>query len=557
MGVNYIDSDILIIGGGAAGCFAAKEIYKRSPDCKVVIMEKAHIERSGCLAMGLNAINAYIHQDQTPESFTDFVEKEFEGIIRKDLVLSIAQRINQSVKEIEQFGLPIEKDDNGVYKKRGARGVRIFGERLKPLLAEIVRLTRAQILNRVVATNFIYNGKRVCGAFGYDIRKKEFCVIRAKAVIVATGGASGIYKSNNIGGARNLMWYCPWNVGTGYAMGIRIGAEMTGLENRFIPLRVKDVNAPTGTIAIGVYSKQVNALGEDYLGCHYPHFGGKKCSTQYRLLATLEEMKACRGPCYLDTTNLSESEERKLKEDYLNMNPQIVLLWASNGLGPRKKPVEIRGTEPYIVGGHCQAGYWIDTERRTTIPGLYAAGDVAGGAPKKYVSGCWAEGSIAASTALKDIENVSLNTIDEDIVQEEKTRVFSPLNRANGVTPTEVRERLQKIMDEYAGGIYFNYMLHEDRLLEARELLKTLKKHTNEITARDSYNLVEALECLDRIDVARVLVEHLIHRKETRWACYQTRLDYPKKDDVRWLRYVNSVYDKSTDEIKIIERPLQ
>ena len=556
MSVIRIDTDILIIGGGAAGCFAAVEIHKKSPDSKVVIMEKAHIERSGCLAMGLNAINAYIHSGQTPESYVSYVEKQFVGIIRKDLVYGIAQGLNEAVRDVEKMGLPIDRNDDGTYKKRGERSIRIFGERLKPLLAEAVQKTPAQILNRVVATNFIYDGERVCGAFGYGVRNSTFYVVRAKAVIVATGGASGIYKPNNPGVARHLMWYCPWNVGTGYAMGIRIGAEMTSFENRFIALRVKDVHAPTGTIAVGAHSKQINARGEDYLERYYKHIGGNKCLTQHRLLATIEETKAGRGPCYLDTTTLSESDERRLKEDFLNMNPQIVLLWAGKGMNPRNKPVEIHGTEPFVVGGHCQAGYWIDKERNTTVKGLYAAGEVAGGAPKKYVSGSWVEARIATATALEDIKDVSLGDIDDSIIQIEKNRVLSPLNKKSGVSPLEMRERLQKIMDEYAGGISMNYVIHEERLLEARRLLKCLKERIKDMTAVNNYNLVEALECVDRIDVARVLVEHLIYRKETRWSCYQPRLDYPEKKDERWLVFVNSIYNPDTDEIKMVERPL-
>ncbi|HHT9122999.1 MAG TPA: adenylyl-sulfate reductase subunit alpha, partial [Candidatus Wunengus sp. YC63] len=517
---------------------------------------KAHIERSGCLAMGLNAINAYLHSGQTPESYVAYVEREFEGVIRKDLVYTIAQGLNEVVKEVEAMGLPIEKNEDGTYRKRGKHSIRIFGERLKPILAEAVTKTRTQVLNRVVATNFIYNGERICGAFGYGIRDGKFYVVRAKAVIVATGGASGIYRPNNPGEARHLMWYCPWNVGTGYAMGIRAGAEMTSFENRFIALRVKDVHAPTGTIAVGVHSKQINARGEDYLELYYKHLGGNKCLTQHRLLATVEETEAGRGPCYLDTTTLNEADERRLKEDFLSMNPQIILLWASEGMDPRRKPVEIQGTEPFVVGGHCQSGYWIDKERRTTLKGLYAAGEVAGGAPKKYVSGSWVEARIAAMTALEEIKGVSLEDVDSGLVQNEKTRILTPLTKKAGISPLEVRERLQKIMDEYAGGISMNYALHEERLLEARRLLKCLKGRLKDIAAVNNYNLVEALECIDRVDVARVLVEHLIHRKETRWACYQTRLDYPKKEDSRWLTFVNSVYSAETDEIKMIERPV-
>lgn len=556
MSIIRIDTDILIIGGGAAGCFAAVEIHKKSPACKVVIMEKAHIERSGCLAMGLNAINAYIHSGQTPESYVSYVEKQFMGVIRKDLVYSIAQRLNEAVRDVEEMGLPIDKNEDGTYKKRGKRSIRIFGERLKPILAEAVQKTPAQILNRVAATNFIHDGERVCGAFGYGVRNSAFYVVRAKAVIVATGGASGIYSPNNPGSSRHLMWYCPWNSGTGYAMGIRIGAEMTSFENRFIALRVKDVHAPTGTIAVGAHSKQINARGEDYLERYYKHLGGNKCLTQHRLLATIEETKAGRGPCYLDTTTLSEADERRLKEDFLNMNPQIILLWASKGMNPRNKPVEIKGTEPFIVGGHCQSGYWIDKERRTTIKGLYAAGEVAGGAPKKYVSGSWVEARIAATTAMEDIKDISLGEIDDGIIQMEKKRVLSPLNKKSGISPMEMRDRLQKIMDEYAGGISMNYELSEERLLEARKLLKCLKARIKDLSVVNNYNLVEALECIDRIDVARVLVEHLLYRKETRWSCYQSRLDYPEKQDERWRVFVNSIYNSDTDEIKMVERPL-
>lgn len=184
MGIFHIDTDILIVGGGAAGCFAAVEIYKKSPGCRVIIMEKAHIERSGCLAMGLNAINAYLHEGQTPDSYVAYVERQFEGIIRKDLVYSIVRGLNDAVKDVEKMGLPIEKNEDGTYKMRGKRSIRIFGERLKPILAEAVQKTPARVFNRVVATNFIYDNTRVCGAFGFGIRDGIFYAIRQKPLLL-------------------------------------------------------------------------------------------------------------------------------------------------------------------------------------------------------------------------------------------------------------------------------------------------------------------------------------------------------------------------------------
>ncbi len=551
-----LDTDILIIGGGAAGCMAAIEAKKTDPNIRCIIMEKAHIERSGCLAMGLNAINAYLNNGQTPETYTKYIRDEFFGVIREDLVHSIAEGLNEAVKQVEEMGLPIEKDQNGDYATRGKRSIRIYGERLKPILAAAVYRAKVGVLNRVVATNFIFDGERVRGAYGFSNRDGKLYVIHSKAVIVTTGGASGIYKPIKKGDARNTTWYCPWNVGTGYAMGIRIGAEMTSFENRFIPLRVKGVNAPTGTIAQGSGIMHKNVLGEEYLEERYKHLGGEKCLSLYRLLATLQEEKSGKGPCNLDTRGLSVESEEKLKRAYLNMNPAIVLLWANDGYRPGERPVEISGMEPVVIGGHCQAGYWIDRERRTTIDGLFAAGDVAGGAPKKYVSGAWVEAKIAARTAIEEITNIGLLHVDDDAVSKEKERILCCMSGGEGISHEGLERILHEIMDEYAGGVTAHYELTESKLIVARNKLKELEDKLQDLRAEDNHELVSCLELIDKFDVAKVLIEHLIYRQETRWPVSQTRTDYPERDDSNWLGFVNSIYDPVNDRVKIIKRAL-
>jgi adenylylsulfate reductase subunit A len=561
MNIVHLDTDLLIIGGGAAGCFAAAEAKALEPGLRCLIMEKAHIQRSGCLAMGLNSINAYINPGESPQSYLDYVRGEFMDLVRDDLVLSIAQGLNEVVRRVEEWGLPIEKLPDGNYKPRGKRAIRVRGERLKPILAQATRRAGVEVLNRVAATNLILSGGRVVGAFGLGVRDGRLYVIRAKGVIVAAGGASGIYKSYNPDSARHLMWYCPWNVGTGYAMGIRAGAEMTSFENRFIALRVKGVQAPTGTLALGAGARQINARGEPYLEKYYKDSPLRKSGTYHRLLSTLLENEAGRGPCYMDLGHLSPSEERQFKEDLLNMSPTLALLWIGrNGSDSR---LEISGSEPYIVGGHGEAGYWIDIQRRTTLPGLYAAGDVAGGAPKKYVSGAWVEGKIAARTAQGDIKsvgarcNVPLPPVDAYLIKEEAERVTAPLKRATGVSPQEMEEGLQGLMDRYAGGFSTHYVTNEEWLLRARESLRRLQDQADTLKAQDYHELVSCLEVMDRIDVARVVVEHLLFRRETRWPCSQSRRDYPQRDDARWLKFVNSVMDPSTGEIRVMERELK
>ena len=230
-------------------------------------------------------------------------------------------------------------------------------------------------------------------------------------MICTTGGASGIYKPNNPSFSRHKMWYSPFNTGAGYAMGIRAGAEMTTFEMRFIALRCKDTIAPTGTIAQGVRTPQVNGNKELYL----KKYG--KSTTVNRLYATVMENLNGRGPCYLKTTDINEKQESELLKAYLNMAPAQTLKWIENGTSPRTENVEIEGTEPYIVGGHASSGYWIDNGRRTTLKGLYAAGDVAGGSPKKYVTGAFVEGEIAAGSAVKYIESLKQERLSEEQIQ--------------------------------------------------------------------------------------------------------------------------------------------
>ena len=556
---EFIDTDILIIGGGTAGCMAAVEIKEKNPRTDVLIIDKGHIDRSGCLAGGMNAINAYLNREETPETFTRFVRADSMGLVREDLVRTQADLFEYCVRKVESWGLPIKKGEDGKYLPRGRWNIQINGESIKPIIAAAARRVGAKILNWVCATNFILDGRQVRGAFGFSIRKNAFYIVRAKAVIIATGGAAGLYRPNNPHDAQHKTWYSPFNNGAGYAMGIRAGAEMTSYEMRYIALRTKDVIAPTGTIALGVNAPYVNGRGEPFMELRWKEYGGDRAATPIRAYAPLLEIKQGRGPIYLDTRHLDKAGVRKLKEAFLDMYPGQVLYWISNELDPSEHPIEVQLTEPYIVGGHCQSGYWVDTDRKTTLDGLYAAGDVAGGAPYKFISGCWAEGVIAARAAVNFIHGQMHIEKEKAETRKEFDRVYAPLFRYDPkqmyqVPPYDFETRIQKILEEYAGGASTFFEMNEERLLVARKHLSLLPRQFVHLVARELHDLMLCHEVMNRVDVARVLVEHLIFRKETRWPGYQTRLDYPNRDDRNWLKFVNSTYDASRDNINMVTR---
>lgn len=547
MELKRLYTDILIIGGGAAGCYGALTIAENS-NANVIVLEKANIKRSGCLAAGVNALNAYIVKGQTPEDYVEYARWDAEEIVREDLLLSMAKGLNKVTRKLEKLGLVILKDKNGDYIARGNRNIKINGENIKTILANSIEdKENIKILNHVNVIDYIVEDNAIKGAYGVSINKEELYLINAKSVICATGGASGIYRSNNPGFSRHKMWYSPFNTGGGYAMGIRAGAEMTTFEMRFIALRCKDTIAPTGTIAQGIKAEQINSKGEAY-GSKY----GNK--TSERLYGTVKESIEGRGPCYLKTSGIDKDEEENLVKAYFNMAPSQSLRWIESGRGPSVQDIEIEGTEPYIVGGHTASGYWIDNSRETTIKGLFAAGDVAGGCPQKYVTGSLVEGEIAALSAIKYIKNREINKSSIEESKEILDKIESLIGETQGVyNIQDLEEAMQKIMDCYAGGISSNYGYNEKSLSIATIKIDEIIKLTKNLKAKDSRELLSLFELKDRLTIAKVLIDHLKARRETRWHSFGENLDYPDKD-LKYLKYINS---KTVDgKVKIISRDI-
>ena len=541
--VKELETDVLIIGGGTAGCYAAVTISKNS-DLSVLVVEKANIKRSGCLAAGINAINAYNVKGRVPQDYVDYTIKDANGIVRKDLVLTAANRFNEITAEVEKLGLVILKDANGEYVNRGNRNIKINGENFKPILANAVKKSKnVKVLNTVNITDLITENGEIKGAVGFSIIENAAYKILAKKMIVATGGASGLYKPNNPGFSRHKMWYPPFNTGAGYAMGIKAGAEMTTFEMRFIALRCKDTIAPTGTIAQGVGAKQVNSRGfvyEDKYGI----------TTSERVYGTVKENQLGNGPCYLKTSGITDEESKSLLKAYLNMAPSQTLKWIESGKNPNEQDVEIQGTEPYIVGGHTASGFWINTNRETTVKGLYAAGDVAGGFPQKYVTGALAEGEIAALDVISKInlenkkneknkENQNFSEQSEKIIKEYENILNFEKNKINEFSIEDLEEGMQKVMDEYAGGISTNYQFNEKQLKLADEKISQLIELSKGVKAEDMHDLMFAYELKDRLLVCKSLIAHLLYRKETRWHTFNENLDHPKMDE-KFFKYVNS-----------------
>jgi len=266
-----VDADVLVIGGGMAGCGAAYESRYWGRDLKVVTVEKANIERSGAVAQGLYAINCYMGMqwgENQPEDFVRYASNDLMGLVREDLAYDIGRHVDSTVHKFEEWGLPIMRDpETGRYQREGKWQIMIHGESYKPIVAEAARKASSEVYNRIMVTHLLTDKNdpnRAAGAVGFNVRTGDFYVFKAKAVIVGAGGASHIFKPRAVGEGMGRTWYAPWSSASAYGLPLEIGAKMTQMENRIVLTRFKDGYGPVGAYFLHLHTYTQNAYGEEY-----------------------------------------------------------------------------------------------------------------------------------------------------------------------------------------------------------------------------------------------------------------------------------------------------
>lgn len=606
--VVEVATDLLIVGGGMAACGAAVEARRWAPpEMKVTLVDKAAMERSGAVAMGLSAVNTYLGEN-TPEDYVKYVKTDLMGIIRDDLVYDLGRHVDDSVHQFEKWGLPIWKQhgDEGKPLAQGGKPVRsgrwqimISGESYKVIVSEAAKraLGTENIYERVFVVRLLRDAKepnRVAGAVGFSVRENKIYVFRAKAVLVACGGAVHVFRPRSTGEGLGRTWYPPWNSGSTYAMLIQAGAEMTMMENRFVPARFKDGYGPVGAWFLLFKAKALNALGEDYvaknkgtLRAYDPYGSAAVIPTCLRNHLQMEEIRQGRGPTYMDTPTAMKELAAKMDpkqvkeleaeawEDFLDMTITQAGLWASMNIAPEDKMSEFIPSEPYLMGSHAGcAGAWVSGpedfapaeyrwgyNRMTTVQGLFTAGDGVGASGHKFSSGSHAEGRIAAKAAVRFIRDHAGYTPSVTVAPEAlAAEVYRPLatyEQHKGVTtdpainpnfirPKMLMFRLNKIMDEYVGGITTSYTTSQALLNQGLELLTMLKEDSAKLAAKDLHELMRCWENYHRIWAAEAHLRHILFRQETRYPGYYYRSDFPKLDDGNWRVFVNSKYDPGT-----------
>ena len=610
-----VNTDVLIVGGGMAACGSAVEAayWAKKNNLKVTLVDKAAMDRSGAVAMGLSAINQYVgvkDGQNTIQDYIEYVRNDLMGITREDVVANIARHVDSTVHLFEKWGLPIWKDAEGNYVHEGRWQLMINGESYKVIVAEAAKnaLGMDNIYERIFITEPLIEDGKCVGAVGFSIRENKFYVFKAKATVVAMGGAVHVFKPRSSGEGLGRSWYPPFNSGASAYFTIRGGAEMTCQEVRFIPVRFKDAYGPVGAWFLLFKSRATNGLGENYMQTRRdelekwkPYGLVKPVPANLRNWLMMLDVMEGKGPIYMRTeeaigkliAEVSDEKERKKKlkeveseawEDFLDMTISQAILWAATNTAPEEKPSEIAACEPYFIGSHSGAsGAWVSGPEdlapknyfwgyanMCTVPGMFAAGDASGASSHKFSSGSHAEGRIAAKSAVAYVvDNPGTPKVDAGKVEELKKRILKPLDlfeqhkaassdpdiNPNFMKPKMFMFRLQKIMDEYAGGVSTQFTTNKQLLDKGLELLAFLKEDAENLAAEDLHELMRCWENIHRMWQAEAHVRTIMFREETRWPGYYFRADCPSmKDD--WKVFANCKWDPKTDKWEMMKREI-
>ncbi|MDX1977058.1 MAG: fumarate reductase/succinate dehydrogenase flavoprotein subunit [Pseudanabaenaceae cyanobacterium bins.68] len=546
---QWMKTDVLVIGGGTAGTMAGIKAKQANLEGDVLILEKANIRRSGAIAMGMDGVNtAVIPGNSTPEQYVREITISNDGIVDQKAVYQTGKLGFEVIQELESWGVKFQKDHQGNYDLKQVHRVGKYvlpmpeGKDLKQILARQVKRHKVNVTNRVMATRILVRDGRAIGAVGFDVRSGDFIIIQAKAVILSTGacGRLGLPASGYLYGT----YENPTNAGDGYSMAYHAGAELRNIECYQINPLMKDYNGPACAYVaspFGAYT--ANAEGNRFINCDY--WSGQM------MLEVWKELNSGKGPVQLKMTHLDENTIAEIETIlWANERPSRGRFHAGRGENYRTQGVEMNISEIGLCSGHSASGVWVNERAETTVPGLYAAGDMAS-VPHNYMIGAFVFGRIAGQEAVGYVQDLEHLEPDSEFLETERQRIYAPLANPNGIPHTQVEYKLRRLVNDY---------LQPPKVNHKMEI--ALKKFTNYyeslemMGATDPHELMRCMEVHFIRDCAEMAARASLYRRESRWGLYHYSIDYPEKNNDEWFCHVNLKKDQ-TGSMVLFKSPIE
>jgi succinate dehydrogenase/fumarate reductase flavoprotein subunit/HEAT repeat protein len=549
-----LDCDVLVIGGGTAGTMAALSAAERG--AQVLLLEKAHVRHSGALAMGMDGVNnAVIPGKAEPEDYVAEITRANDGIVNQRTVYQTASRGFAMVQRLERYGVKFEKDEHGEYAVRRVHRSGSYvlpmpeGKDVKKALYRVLRQRsmreKIQIENRLMPVRVLTEGGlggRAVGATALNTRTGEFVAVGAKAVILATGacGRLGLPASGYLYGT----YENPTNAGDGYSMAYHAGAELSGIECFQVNPLIKDYNGPACAYVANPFGGyQVNSEGERFVDSDY--WSGQM------MAEVKSEIDSARGPIYLKVSHLPDETLTALENIlHTTERPTRGTFHANRGHNYRTHDVEMHISEIGLCSGHSASGVWVDEHARTTVPGLYAAGDLAC-VPHNYMIGAFVFGDLAGTHAASTLAEVKTpHELPGDQLRAAHELIYRPLQHPDGPPQPQVEYKLRRFVNDYVAP-----PKTAAKLSIAVRTFDRMRAEIAEMGAVTPHELMRAVEVSFIRDCAEMAARSSLTRTESRWGLYHDRADMPTRDDSQWGYHLNLRLG-SDGSMRFLKRPV-
>ena len=528
---------------------AAVKAKEANPALRVLLLEKANVKRSGAISMGMDGLNnAVVPGFATPEQYVKEITIANDGIVNQKAVMAYARNSFPMIEELDRWGVKFEKDETGDYAMRKVHHMGTYvlpmpeGHDIKKVLYRRLKRARIEITNRLVATRLLTaDDGSIAGAMAFDCRTADFHVIRAKTVVLSTGAAGrlGLPASGYLFGT----YENPTNAGDGYSMAYHAGAELSGIECFQINPLIKDYNGPACAYVTGPFGGYTtNSKGERFIECDY--WSGQMMLEFYR------ELQSGDGPVFLKLNHLAEETISTIETIlHTNERPSRGRFHAGRGIDYREQMVEMHISEIGLCSGHSASGVWVNEHAETTVPGLYAAGDLAC-VPHNYMLGAFVYGKLAGESAARYCAEKALADVDEGQINRERTRVWAPLSREDGLPPSQVEYKLRRMVNDY---------LQPPKVTRKMEIglsrFDAIHEDLDRLAARNPHELMRAMEVHAIRDCAEMAARASLFRTESRWGLYHYRVDHPERNDADW--FVHAQLKKDGERMTCFKRQIE
>ena len=533
--MDTIKSDILIIGGGIAGCFAAIRASEMGQN--VVLLDKATIRRGGSVGPGMDHVSIGVHPEaMSLEEARMSALKNRKELYDPNVMLACDVQAYDRIKDLEKYGVPMREDD-GSYRiwkipERHSYFLSYRGVDTKVKLAQAVKKTSTRIFERTMGVELLTHEGRVVGAIGMDTRTGELTTFLAKATILATGEPGRQYIEPD---GPFMTYYPITNTGDAEAMAYRAGAKLSNMEFTYVDYTLSRAGGGIpGIKPFDKLGKYVNRFGESFINT--------LDDSKKRVFLMVKEVLEGRGPIYFDLRELPEEVIKEYEREMEHEYPITIEWFKQRNFDFRKDLIPIQLIPAGIHGGPI-----IDETIKTSVPGLYAAG-----ASTAFIMGLGraaVTGYIAGEDSSKYASTVNLPELSPEYIEDIKKNISAPLDRNDGgISPKELEIAVRSIVTEYV-----SYIKTEGMMQKGLEKLLELKREfLGKINALNAHELMRCCEVKNIFDMIEMHIRASLYRTETRLRKVgmhpHYRLDYPTTDP-NWEKWVVVQKDKDNNMV--------